>query len=247
MRLLTASVLLVVLAPVASADIPPVPEELERFAVQVMRETPEREVAFRQAELLERVIRGYRQPAARDLYTAMLHYLLGHVERGQGLDREAERSFERAIEFARSANERFETSEGHRVLADSYNQLLDLGGTGYRVLNVGRARRAAETAVDLDPRNPLAHIAAAGFFTNAPRFAGGDPVRGREHVETAARLGGDSEYVPFLVAIWEAKLAHAEGRSSAAQAALARAHAIFPRNWWLASVADELEIELPVR
>jgi tetratricopeptide (TPR) repeat protein len=247
MKVCVAIAMTLTLAALASADSPPVPDELERFALFVMRDAPAREAAFEQAEIVDRVIRGYREPAARDLYTAMLHHLLGFVERGNGRDGESERYFELAIEFARSANERVETSEGHRVLADAYNQLLDLGGTGFRMFNVGRARQAAETAVELDPRNPLAHMAAAGFFINAPRFVGGDLVRGRSHVDTAARLGGDSEYVTFLVAVWEAKLAHAEGRTSAARAALARAHTIFPRNWWLASVGDELGIELPVR
>lgn len=247
MRLRIASALLVLLAAAAAADIPPVPEELERFALLVMRDAPGREAAFRQAELVDRVIRRHPQPEARELYTAMLHHLLGFVERGHGHDRESERYFELAIEFARSANERFETSEGHRVLADAYNQLLDLGGTGFRMFNVGKARRAAEAAVRLDPRNPLAHVAAASFFINAPGFVGGDLDRGRSHVETAARLSGDSQYVTFLVSVWQARLAHTEGRDDDARAAIERAHAVFPRNWWLASVSEELGIELPDR
>ncbi|MFW6260307.1 MAG: hypothetical protein ACOC6J_01860 [Spirochaetota bacterium] len=247
MKIRVAIAMTLTLATAAAADIPPVPDELERFALFVMRDDPARDAAFEQAELVERVIRGYREPAARDLYTAMLHHLLGFVERGNDRDRESERYFELAIEFARRANHRVETSEGHRVLADSYNQLLDLGGTGFRMFNVGRARRAAEAAVDLDPRNPLAHMVAASFFINAPGFVGGDVERGRAHVQAAARLGGDSDYVAFLVAMWEARLAHADGRTVAARSALARAHAIFPKNWWLAAVSDELGVELPRR
>ena len=247
MKVRVAIAMTLTLAAIASADIPPVPDELERFALFVMRDAPAREAAFEQAEIVDRVIRGYPEPAARDLYAAMLHHLLGFVERGNGRDRESERYFELAIEFARRANERVETSEGHRVLADAYNQLLDLGGTGFRMFNVGRARRAAEAAVDLDPGNPLAHMAAASFFINAPGFVGGDVERGRSHLHAAARLGGESAYVAFLVAVWEARLAHADGRTGAARTALARAHAIFPQNWWLAAVSDELGIELPGR
>lgn len=246
-RIAAALALLALVATGAAADIPPVPDELEQFALFVMRGAPDRVTVFDRAESVDRVIRGYRQPEARDLYTAMLHHLLGFVERGHGRDRESERYFELAIEFARSANERFETSEGHRVLADSYSQLLDLGGTGFRMLNAGKARRAAETAVELDPRNPLAHVSAAGFFISAPRFVGGDFERARSHLEAAASLHGGSGYVAFLVAVWEARLAHADGRTGAARAAIERANAIFPDNWWLASVSDELGIELRAR
>jgi tetratricopeptide (TPR) repeat protein len=229
----------------ATAEIPPVPAELDELALTVMRDAPTREEVLARAVQVDATIARLADPAARDLFTAMRQFLVGFAIRGTGGLVEAEEYFERAIELAKRANARTESSEGHRVLADGYNQLLDLGGSGYKLFNVGRARRAAVTAVELDGSNPLAHATAAGFFVNAPAIAGGDPERARAHLDAAGRLAGDSQYLRFLVSVWDAHLARADGAQTAAQAAIDRAHAIFPRNWWLAEVAVKLDLELP--
>lgn len=227
------------------AQMPPVPVELERFAVYVMGESPTGREALERATTIDAVIAGYDLPEARSLFKAMSIFLVGFATRGEGRLEEAEGYFERSIELARQANAGIDSSEGQRILADGYNQLLDIGGAGFKMFNVGRARRAADRAVELDPSNPLAHVAAAGFYINAPGIVGGDRARGSRHVEEARRLAVDSDYVLFLVAVWDARLAREEGDPDGAREAIARAHAIFPDNWWLAEVAGELGVGLP--
>ena len=192
-------------------------------------------------------------PADRLRLEAIVEFLVGFGELGMGLRNEAEGSFQHAARPAEKANRLRETSDGQRVLADALNQLLELRGTGYRILNAPRARAAAFRAVELDPANPFAHIAVAAFLASAPRVAGGDPQAALRHLQVAGSLTAD-RLARFLIAVWRARVfaapaAPAGGGGSPPAGgvveAVEQAHAIFPRNWWLAEVAAGLGVELP--
>ncbi len=220
------------------------PAPIESLTDYVMRERPTSgELSARVSETAASV--AQTQPEAdRLLYEAMTHFLAGFGERGLGNRRKADASFERATRLAERSIALRETSEAQRVLADSYSQLLDLRGVAYRMAHAGSARRAALRAVELDPANPFAHIAAAAYLASAPPIAGGSVARAREHLDSAGRHA-DSDYATFLIAVWEARLAAAQGRRQEASAAIARANAVFPANWWLETVAGEIGVDLP--
>lgn len=222
-----------------------IPPELAELAVFVMSEVPQRAEFDAVRARADAGIAAVSDETRRTLYLAMESFLVGFAERGSGSPEAAANSFERAIELAERVNERRETSEAYRVMSEAYNQLLDMRGTGYRLMAVGRARTAAERAVSLDERNAFAHVTAAAYFIGAPALAGGDDRRGRRHLDEAARLAPDSEYIGFLVSVWRARLAGEAGDRSAAARWIASAAAIYPRNWWLATVARELGVALP--
>jgi len=243
MRLIAAGTL-VLLSCAAHAE-PAAPAELVELADYVMRESPSRSELAARARELEPVIRAAGSEASRTLYRAMLEFLVGFGELGNGSVDEADRRFADSVALALDSTRASASSEGYRVLADAYNQLLDIRTPAYKVFNAAGARRAAVRAVDLDPSNPLAHIAAASYFVSAPQIAGGDLDRGRNHLREAARHGDGSDYQRFLVIVWEGRLAAAEGRSDEARRLLALAYGIYPDNWWLASVAEALGVRLP--
>lgn len=222
-----------------------VPEELVQLALLVMSDVPSQAALDSARGRVRERIEAVDDETLRMLYRAMESFLAGFAQRGAGSVEAAERSFERAIELAERVNARAERSEAFRVMSEAYNQLLDIRGTGYRLVTAGRARAAAERAVALDETNPFAHLTAAAYFIGAPGIAGGDDRRGARHLEDAARLAPDSEYVDFLVSVWRAHLASKAGDRAAAQRWIARAAGIYPGNWWLAAVAAELDVPLP--
>ncbi|MFW5737848.1 MAG: hypothetical protein ACOCYX_02970 [Spirochaetota bacterium] len=244
MRRLLPGALLLWSCTTAAAEIPPAPPELEAFARFVMAESPpSAEIARRVADL-DSVISAYADPAAREVFVATRAHLAGFAERGNGRTAAADVWFVQAVESAERANALEPSSEGFRVLADAHNQLLDIRNTGYKMFNAWQARDNAVRACELDQSNPLAHLSAAAFFVSAPPIAGGDIQRGAEHLEHAKRLGADSEYVRFLIAVWEGRLDAKLGRVRDAELALAQAYAIYPGNWWLMEIAGELGVEV---
>ncbi len=251
MKSLLIGALLVWSCVVTRADPVPAPSELVALADYVMRERPTREALLERAEAVAPTIEAVADPARRLLFEATRQFLIGFGELGNGATGRADARFERVIELAERANAVAATSEGYRVLADAYNQLLDIRSPTYKILNAGKARRAAVRAVELDPSNPLAHVSAAGFFVSAPAIAGGSLARGRYHLDEAAAYAKaaayaeDSDHIRFLLAVWEGRLAAAEGRDADAWSCLARAHEIYPLNWWLERVAHEISVELP--
>ncbi len=221
-----------------------VPEPIDALTDFVMRERPTAgELSARVEETAAAVARTGDE-ADRILYEAMTHFLAGFGELGLGNRRNADASFVRAARLAERAIALRETSEAQRVRADAYSQLLDLRGITYRMANAGTARRAAMRAVELDDANPFAHIAAAAFLASAPPIAGGSVAGARDHLARASSQT-DSTYAGFLVAVWEARIAADQGRPQEAAEALARAHAIFPANWWLEAVSQEIGVGLP--
>ena len=239
--MLAAGILLFL--PHAYAERAPVPAELEELADVVMANQSSREVQS-SAEAAERAISAIPDPLSRNLHDAQRLFLLGFEAIGRGATEEGERLVEDAMAAAEASLDLEETSEGYRILADGYNQLLKVRGRGYQLLHFRTARFTADQAVKLDRRNPLAHVSAASYYLSAPGIAGGDVRRGLEHVEAAARLRGENRYVSFLVAVWAARGAAQTGSRESARRSLANAAEIYPDNWWLAEVSRELGIAL---
>ena len=242
MRVLALSLFVAEAARLAAAPL--APAELETLLALVVTGRPSEQTIVAQAEEALQRIRQYPREADRAHLEASLEFLLGFGRMGLGSTDAAQTNFERAARLAERANRLDPTSEGYRVLADSLSQLLELRGTAYRVVNAGRARSAAERAVELDPSNPFAHVAAASYYASAPSFAGGSPARAAAHLETASRLT-DDPHVVFFVAVWEAQLAESSGNRQAAADAIGRAHRVFPDNWWLEAVASRIRVDLP--
>jgi tetratricopeptide (TPR) repeat protein len=246
MRLPLVTILLILAAGLAApvhADLAPVPMELAILADVVMADLSAGAVE-RAAREAEQAIAAIPDGATRDLHNAQRLFLLGFDAIGRGETRSGEAYVEEAMELARASLEVHESSEGHRILADGYNQLLKVRGRGYQILHFRAAHRAALRAVELDRTNPLAHVSAASYYLSAPRIAGGDVRLGLEHVEAAARLNGDNRYVAFLVAVWAARGASQTGSQESARRSLRHAAEIYPDNWWLNEVSEELGISL---
>jgi tetratricopeptide (TPR) repeat protein len=176
-------------------------------------------------------------------------FYCGFFHLGRGNDRQAESCFEQAASAAARANKIEATSAGLRLRSDALQQLLEIRGTLYQMLNWRTARDAALEAVALDPGNPSAHLSAASYLTTAPALGGGDLDRARHHVSRASELVAalppeDSQLLQFLVAVWEARLAAKAGDARGTDAALARATSIYPQNWWLADAREKTRADL---
>jgi tetratricopeptide (TPR) repeat protein len=238
----TALILVVHVFPCAVQATLPVPPELERLADVVMAGRSPEEVRSAALAALDSIA-NLPDQASRYVHEAQRLFLLGFDALGRGDTGQGESYLEASIAAARASLQVEETSEGYRVLADGHNQLLKTRGRAYKVLNFRAARSMVDQAVALDGDNPLAHVTAAGYYLSAPRIAGGDVLRGLEHVEAAARLNADNRYVSFMVAVWTAWGEAETGNPESARRALARAEAIYPDNWLLAEVRGDLGLQ----
>ena len=238
----------------AADQLDPMPTELEAFLDVAMAWESSRAGLMVAAEGALDAVAALPDSVSRLVGEAQIRFILGWVEVGFGNQRIAEKAFERSMELARRSIGERETSEGYRVLADAYNQLLNLRGTAYKLFNHQAARKSAVRAVELDEENALAHNSLAGYLISAPPIAGGNTRLGVEHslraveisrgaVETGLRddeLTGESRYVLFYSSIWLAKGLSDLGDETGAAAALATASGIYPNNWWLAEVVTDL-------
>jgi tetratricopeptide (TPR) repeat protein len=215
--------------------------------------------AFREAESLifseagstariEELIRSAREqirtegdPGYREYWLARTHLLLAthynHVDDGRAAEREIRAGFA-AIEAAIRRDGEF--SEGARVRSDLHSQMMFARGMVYMARNGAEARDLAFRARELDPDNVKAAITVAGYYLNAPRFAGGDPGEGRRILEEALASHPENLNDRFLIFGLLAEVAGDLGDTSRAREFLQGAADIYPDSPWIAQLREEI-------
>lgn len=190
---------------------------------------------------------------ARDAFeeiedSAVRLYSLGRVDLLRGTyynsvenERRAAQALEKAIELAEEAVERREFSEGYRLLADAYSQMMMARGIFYMARHGETARDAAFRALELGPENPKAYISVAGYYLNAPPIAGGDTERGVELLRQAVNLDSVGKCDRFLIYIWLTEAEEELGREELAQEYLRKARQIFPQSPQIVALSDRLQ------
>lgn len=230
-----------------------VAEQVDRFGMMVMRDTSSAKEIERAAADVSEAIEALGTSAGfprTAVLSAQRSYYLGFFYRGAGRERDAERAFEQAAELAREAVESRPTSEGQRVLSDALQQLLELHGTLYQLLNWRTARDAALEAIALDEQNPAAYLTAVSYLTTAPAAGGGDKEQARRYLDRASALLASEDDTPstknqrFLAAVWSGLLEAGRGRAQASERAFDRAAAIYPQNRWLGEMRKAATADL---
>ncbi len=193
--------------------------------------------------LLERAIQSFALEQDERLaayWLARAHLLKALYENRRGDSRAAQAEARAAFEQIETALRDGEFSDGLRVYADAHFQMAQARGFVYMIRNGDAAAEATVRALELGPDNVLAHITGAGYFLNAPGFAGGDVDRGRELLLRALTLEPESDNDTFLVHAW---LAVAWARTDRPDRSLYhwnRAVAIYPRSELLGRIGEEL-------
>lgn len=197
---------------------------------------------------IERLIRSAREqirteadPAFRDYWLARTHLLLAthynHVNDTRSAEGEIRSGFS-AIEAAIRREGEF--SEGVRVWSDLHSQMMFARGMVYMARNGAEARDLAFRARELDPSNVKAAITVAGYYLNAPRFAGGDPAEGRRILEEALASSPENRNDRFLIFGLLAEVTGDLGDAPRAREFLRGAADIYPDSPWIAQLRSEL-------
>ncbi len=210
-------------------------------------------------ELLVRNERGFsslnsqlvdlRSRAAGIVHRMDRSYWLGRIEMLLGMqqtfvshDRTAASHFLAARHYALDTLEQQEFSDAWRLLSDAMGQLLLIRGPVFQFLYGMKARDAALRALDLDFGNIRAHIAAAGWYLNAPSFAGGDTGHAVDILEQAGGTDNITKLEQFLVCCL---LAYAYYESDATDYSVEfykRALNLYPKSAWLKSIGRSIEL-----
>jgi tetratricopeptide (TPR) repeat protein len=116
-------------------------------------------------------------------------YYLGRIAR-------VEEKTDDAIDYFQKAIEIEESSDYYVWLGDTYVQKIDEVNFLKKKGIAGKIRDAFLRAVELDPESVDARASLAGFYMEAPGFAGGSKDKAREHIEVLKTLdpleGADS-------------------------------------------------------
>lgn len=174
--------------------------------------------------------RRINDPALRAYWEARAVLALGIHLNQIGEGRRAATALTEGFELINKALGRGNFSEGLRVRADLYSQMMLSRGMLYMMRNGRAARDAAMEARRLDPKNVRALITVAGFYLNAPGVAGGDIQRGIEVLERALSLDPEDRNNRFLILVWLAEAHRSLDDQEPAREYLTRALQIYPES-----------------
>lgn len=191
-----------------------------------------------------------RSNAARIVHRLDRSYWLGRIEMILGMQQvlasqtgTAIRHFRAARHFALDTLEQQEFSDAWRLLSDAVGQLLLARGPLFQFMYGMRARDAALRALDLDFSNIRAHIAAAGWYLNAPSFAGGDVGYAVDILEQAGDAVDISRLEQFLVCSLLSYAYYESDESDYAIEFYTRAANLYPKSLWLRNIGRSIELE----
>lgn len=188
-------------------------------------------------ENTRRDLRGEPDAALRAYWISRTHLLLATRYNQQDDSRAAQRELEAGFAAINDAIEQAgEFSDGLRVQADLHAQMMFARGLIYMARHGSDARQQALRAMELDPTNISARITAAGFYLNAPRFAGGDSQEGTRILESALAQSPENENERFLILGLLAQTYGEAGDTAEAGRYLQLAEEIYPRSPWIAEL-----------
>lgn len=188
-------------------------------------------------EVMRRDLRGEPDAALRAYWISRTHLLLATHHNQQEESRAAQRELEAGFAAINDALERAgEFSDGLRVRADLHAQMMFARGLIYMARHGSDARAQALRAMELDPTNINARITAAGFYLNAPGFAGGDREEGTRILESALAQGPENDNERFLILGLLAQTYGEAGDTADAGRYLQLAEEIHPRSPWIAEL-----------
>lgn len=190
-----------------------------------------------------------RSRAATIVHRMDRSYWLGRIEMVLGMQESLSRRRQAAVahflaarHYALDTLEQQEFSDAWRLLADAIGQLLLERGPVFQFLYGMRARDAALRALDLDFSNIRAHIAAAGWYLNAPSFAGGDVSYAVDILEQAGSSDTITRVEQFLVC-GLLSYAYYENEDPEYSAEFyTRALHLYPHSAWLKNIGLSIEL-----
>jgi len=116
---------------------------------------------------------------------AEAYYYLGRISNtNQELDKASD-YFEKAVDIEPSS------AEYHAWNGINYVHLLSQVDFMKQAIYAPKAQRSLETAVSLDPRHIDARIWLAGYYANAPSFAGGSREKAKSQFEEIFKIDPD--------------------------------------------------------
>ena len=232
---------------IPAASLPNVPPEISGVAAYREAQTlvySETGTVDQVSRLLERARRSFADTGDRDIreyWDARTYLLMGTHHNQNDQTRAAVAELNRGFTAIRGVLDRSGPfSEGLRVLSDLHSQMMFARGLIYMARNGGEARDAALQARELDPNNTLAAITVAGYYLNAPSFAGGDTELGREILRETLQQNPSQPNDRFLVLGLLAQASLDLDDPSAARRYYREAQAIYPQSRWLGAIAAAL-------
>ena len=160
-------------------------------------------------------------------WQAQIEFLLGTVK--QRLEQNtAVKHFEKSQKLVQKAIARNETSEGYRLLGDTYGRLIEYNGVFYAMRNGSKILDLLKKSIELDPQNYTAYNSLGIAYFKAPKVVGDNLDKAIKNFKQA--LKSEKQVDNFISYYYLAKCYVEKGNNKQASGYLKQAINIYPNN-----------------
>ena len=169
--------------------------------------------------------------AEKFYWQGMACFLQAEIAEANGNKREAAVKFTESSAWAERALDcTDEVSDVHRLLADTYQRLMNYNGVLYAMGKASKTVKLLQKALDLDPQNYRAYISLGTYCFYAPAISGGSVDKAITMFTKA--LESEDEFDRFCAYIWLGDTYGKRKDYETAQRYLQEALDIYPNSQW---------------
>ena len=194
----------------------------------------------RQLDRAYQILAGVRSDRLRLYWQARASYITGFVEREDGREEEAEKRFLLSHSLATTALAQGEFSEGYRLQADNYAQLMSYNGLFYRLKYGRQIIELCKRSIELDSGNVKAHLTLAISYMFAPPIAGGSLSRSIEILHSLRGVEEMERLDRFAINAWLGVAYSRRDDLERARRYFRIALNVFPGNSWMRDQLREI-------
>jgi len=182
---------------------------------------------------------GIEVPCEREFWTARVSFFHAMIDEFEEQWKRAERRFEETEALASQYVGCRSSSEGLRLLADTYSRLTKYRGIGYKAKKGPQVKTLSESAIEIDSTNSRAYLTLALYHLHAPGIAGGSVKKALAMLHEIVDMEGLEPLDRYSVLLWLAIAHHLNDDEPASRRYLDLALDMYPRNPWVNSLLDD--------
>jgi hypothetical protein len=179
---------------------------------------------------------GISVPCEREFWSARTSFFHAMIDEFEEQWKSAERRFEETEELASQYVGCRSSSEGLRLLADTYSRLTKYRGIGYKAKKGPQVKTLSESAIEIDGTNSRAYLTLALYHLHAPGIAGGSVKKSLTLLHLIEEMEDLEPLDRYSVLLWLAIAHHQNKDQDASGRYLDLALDMYPRNPWVDSL-----------
>ncbi|GAB6099593.1 hypothetical protein JCM16358_14720 [Halanaerocella petrolearia] len=172
-------------------------------------------------------------------WQAQSEFVIAEIYETKKEKKKALLSFNNSEQLVKKALKEKKTSEGLRLLADTYMRQINYKGIFYSMTYGPKAMELLEKSIQLNNKNYTAYNSLGTYYINAPKIGGGDINKAIKALTTA--LNSNNQFDNFISYHWLSIAYNKQDKEGKALKYVNKALEIYPNSLWAKNTLQQIK------